>query len=199
MNTQRIAPYILGGKIQSDDSQRQAEDVAQRGRRAWLEIRVAGKKSGGFGKPDEPDKMLGPFLGTFTPALPPTSSAGEMSGVTETTVWEVGLSTQIVVELNARIASPHFVPQWEPSTNVLLGYRVTRVVSQFGTLPYFECVKPGATGDNEPDWPIQKGATVPDGAATWRLAGYVTYYEIIGINTGETHTSQTIMRAKEIS
>lgn len=198
MNTLRLSPAMQEENLFSDQVRAQIDDVARRGRRDWAEIRTPGAQSGGFGEADGAEVILGAFLATFASYRRAASESGDLTGVESEIEWEIGLPKQIYVPDNARIASPHFAPIWQAETSYSVNDRVTGIEDQVGKTVLYQCVVAGDSGENEPAWPLVKGATVEDGEVRWMKVGYITFYEVIG-SANSTHTSQTVLIAKELN
>jgi hypothetical protein len=198
----RLPPYLEETKLHNHSARRQAEVVARSVQRKWFEVKVPGKKGGGFDEPDQTDKLLGRYLGAFAKAGLPSSMANLTGGVTEGSFWEITVRKNIVLPNDARIATPFFAPQWAVTTSYAVGDVITSRVAKTGVLPLLRCVSSGEIGKSgnlQPSWPIQISRVVQDGDVLWQLIDWIVFYEIIGFDTGATESASTIIRVKEIS
>lgn len=123
------------------------------------------------------------------------SSGG--GGATENeTVFEVSMPPYADVRNSDRLAIPGFLNDWVASAVYAEGNKVIPSTMESGSGAYFECVDGGTAGATEPTWPIQPDGTVIDGGVMWKLAGVVTYHEVIGSDPAQSGPAQLVVRTK---
>lgn len=115
----------------------------------------------------------------------PLASRGDNApiGFENETLYHVYLPSTQRVPYSARIRVPGWLALWAPVQGVAPG--ILRVATgEFGNGHFYECIKAGTTGAEEPLWDTRKGSVTTDGSAAWKEGGDAFTLEV-ALHDGE--------------